>query len=167
MRADDLRLLWDYSYWATHKILDATQQLTAEQFDAQPALGDARSLRATLTHMLAAEQGWLQGFQGTPREAITTISADDVPDPAALATHWQAQEARMRDWLAGLDDAAAASDQPFGAPFWTVIAHVANHGTQHRSEAAMLLTDCGHSPGDIDLIFYLDERFAPDAAEAS
>jgi len=32
-----------------------------------------------------------------------------------------------------------------------------NHGTQHRSEAALLLTQAGRSPGELDLIVYLED----------
>ena len=41
---------------------------------------------------------------------------------------------------------------------WQGIMQSTNHGTQHRAEAAHMLTELGHSPGDIDLIVYLNER---------
>jgi uncharacterized damage-inducible protein DinB len=44
---------------------------------------------------------------------------------------------------------------PHQNTLWHLLLHLANHGTQHRSEAAVLLTDYGHSPGDLDLIVYL------------
>jgi uncharacterized damage-inducible protein DinB len=49
------------------------------------------------------------------------------------------------------------SGKPFTKVLWQVMVHVVNHGTQHRSEAAAILTDLGHSPGDIDLISFLIE----------
>ena len=41
---------------------------------------------------------------------------------------------------------------------WHLMAHVVIHGTQHRSEAAILLTSAGHSPGELDLIGFLREK---------
>ncbi len=40
---------------------------------------------------------------------------------------------------------------------WETMLHLVNHGTQHKTEAAAILTSMGHSPGDIDLIVYLNE----------
>jgi uncharacterized damage-inducible protein DinB len=45
-----------------------------------------------------------------------------------------------------------------------MLVHVVNHGTQHRSEAAALLTAAGRSPGELDLINYAEERAASNDA---
>src|SRR5438552_7817961 len=42
---------------------------------------------------------------------------------------------------------------------WHCLFHLVNHGTQHRSEAAALLTGYGQSPGGLDFTALLNEHF--------
>jgi uncharacterized damage-inducible protein DinB len=48
-------------------------------------------------------------------------------------------------------------------PLWQMLLHQVNHATQHRSEAALMLTRFGHSPGPLDFLYYFDELGARDA----
>ena len=55
-----------------------------------------------------------------------------------------------------MDDASLAEPLALSdgtsVPRWLIVAHVVNHGTQHRSELARFFTDRGHSPGELDLL---------------
>ena len=153
MRAADLLVLYDYYYWATGKVLTQAERVTPEQWAGPSPLGE-RSLQALLVHTLNAERQWRHGWAG--RERPAPLQAADFPDAASLGACWREEEAAMRAYLAALSDDDARSSAAFGHPLWQVIAHVSYHGMQHRSEAAMLLTHLGHSPGDIDMVFWLE-----------
>ncbi len=53
-----------------------------------------------------------------------------------------------------------------GVPVWRMLVHVVNHGTQHRAEAAVLLTAKGRSPGELDLMNYAGEQAGAVPSEA-
>jgi uncharacterized damage-inducible protein DinB len=78
---------------------------------------------------------------------------DDVPALRAFSIE---EDLRLRDYVASLDDAALNEPTKVGAeltvPLWLIVAHIVNHGTQHRSELARYFTVCGHSPADLDLL---------------
>ena len=76
--------------------------------------------------------------------------------PPELLEAWLAEWALLDDYLAGLSDADLDRDLD-GTPLWQTMAHLVNHGTQHRSEAAALLTTFGLSPGDLDLIDFAEQ----------
>jgi uncharacterized damage-inducible protein DinB len=46
---------------------------------------------------------------------------------------------------------------------WHLLFDAVNHGTQHRSEAGVLLTRYGQSPGDMEFSLFLNERTAQSA----
>lgn len=154
MHADDIRLLFDYSYAATARILDAAGRLTPEEFVGPPPVRGCRSLRDVLVHTLDAERGWREGLRTRGDDAGTDLEPAAFPDVPTLARAWRADEERMRAWLAALDDADLDVPAADGWPVWQCLAHVVNHGTQHRSEAAMMLTHWGQSPGELDLFYY-------------
>ena len=48
--------------------------------------------------------------------------------------------------------------KPYTRILWQAMAHVVNHGTQYKTEAAAILTSFNSSPGDIDMIWYAIEH---------
>ncbi len=157
MLRSEVRLLFDYDRWATRRVLNAASGASAEEWSGPDVIGD-RGLAAILVHALGAHQRWRSAWQGhsdKPRpELEPLLSAAD------LRNRWEAEWQVLDDWLDGLDE-AAPNEIWDGAPLWQTMVHVVNHGTQHRSEAAALLTDTGQSPGELDFIDFSTE-LAPD-----
>ena len=134
MTLPDILLLYDYHYWATRRILSARAQATHEQFTVA-APHSFGSLRGTLVHTLDAEYSWRMLLQHNTLETFREMKDEDFP------TLEGEKRERVR---------------------WHCLLHVVNHGTHHRSEAAAILTDFGHSPGDLDFAVFLNERrFSP------
>lgn len=162
MNRNDIALLFDYNYWANGRVLGAAEGLTNEQYVAVvPGLSHG-SIRATLVHALAAERIWRQRcLEG--ESPSTLLKEADCPTLAALHALWSEEERLMRAGLVRLTDEALAGRLAYRTTggramentLWQLLAHVVNHGTQHRAEAAVALTASGHSPGDVDLIIFL------------
>ena len=155
VQANDIRLLFDYSYAATGRILDAASRLTTEEFTTPPPLQGAVSLRHTLVHTLWAEHAWREGLRTRGANDVAELDPEAFPDVATLAQAWHSDEAQMRAWLDNIDDVDLGATAFGTTKVWMCLAHVVNHSTQHRSEAAMILTHWGQSPGELDLTYYL------------
>jgi len=164
MNKAEILMLFDYGAWANRRILDAAEGLSQEQFTA-PAGLDYGSLRGTLVHILSAETTWRKRCQ----EGISPsnpLVEDAFPTLAALRERWSEAEHAMAAFLASLTDDdlqriihyRTTKGAPYENPLWQLLLHVVNHGTQHRAEAAITLTQHGCSPGDVDLIVFLRER---------
>jgi uncharacterized damage-inducible protein DinB len=164
MRAADIVTLFDYNDWANRRILTATAKVTPEQYMA-PADVSYQSLHGTLVHVLAGEVMWRKRCQEGVSPA-RLLTPDDLPTHAALLDCWRDEAATMRGYLASLTDAdldrvvhyTNQHGKTYDTVLWHILTHLVNHGTQHRSEAAILLTNYGASPGDIDMILYHRER---------
>jgi uncharacterized damage-inducible protein DinB len=166
MDARYFQTLFDYNYWARDRLLAAMQDLPESEYAAENGFTYG-SIRGILIHCLDGEYGWRCRLQDEPDGGVLT--PEDLPTVTALVERWHEEEARMRAYLAGLSDDDLATDVVWHAADgserrlpnrWLTLAHVANHSTQHRSEAAEALTMVGRSPGDLDLGLYAREKRA-------
>lgn len=163
MNKEDIQLLYNYNSWANARILNAAANLAPEQF-LSPASFSHGGLRETLVHTLFAEWIWRRRWEGiSPTEWLAPA---DFPTLNSLRERWHTEDKALMSFVENLDDAdldRTISYETTGGKarqniFWHLMAHVVNHGTQHRSEAAAILTAFGRSPGDIDLIVFLREE---------
>jgi len=172
MQLDHLRLLFDYNSWANRYLLDVAEQVTPEQLYA-PDNSSFGGLYETLLHTMDTEWSWLNvvllgDARGIDWDALD-IDPTDVPDVATLRTRWAEVDAALQAFVGDLEAEGDKSpdrivmwlgdnDALRRRPVWQILLHVFNHGTQHRSEIAAILTRAGHSPGEMDLTRYLNIR---------
>jgi uncharacterized damage-inducible protein DinB len=160
MNKQDILILYQYNQWANDKILTAAANATQEQFQA-PALFPHGGLRGTLVHALFAEWIWRMRWEGS--SPTVRITPDELPTFESLRTRWLEEEKQLMEFVEAVTDESLngtfnytnTSGAPFTRVLWHTMVHLVNHGTQHRTEAAAMLTDLGQSPGDIDLISFL------------
>jgi uncharacterized damage-inducible protein DinB len=164
MNLRDILTLYDYNYWANHRILAAGAGVSLEQFTVATTHSFG-SLCGTLVHTLDTEYSWRMLLQHNTLD-FRAMEEEDFPTFEALPERWQEEELAMRDFLIHLTDADLTGIVRYTTDegekrervLWHCLLHVVNHGTHHRSEAAAILTDCDHSPGELDFTVFLNEQ---------
>ena len=172
MKIDEIRLMYDYNDWADERILAACARVSPEQYAAPTFYGHG-GLRATVVHIL--DNIWQQRItlQGYYRELLadeaaydaTELHEDALPTFAVLRERWTIERREMRAYLDTLTEETLNGTIRYVIPgarrervVWHVLLDLILHATQHRSEAAALLTGYGQSPGDFDFTLFMSER---------
>ena len=165
MNKSDILTLFEYNYWANACVMDAAAGVPPDVYRAQAAGLSHGSLRGSLVHVYAAEVVWRMRCQeGISLAALP--SEQEFPTLKLLRESWQAEEAKMRTYLAALHDQdfqgtvryTNTKGLSYENVLWNLLAHLVNHGTQFRGEAGVALTACGHSPGDMDMLQFFRQR---------
>ncbi len=152
-----------YNQWANAKVLAAAATVGGDDL-GRPVAGSHHSVRTTLLHVVRVQDWWLSVLNGKPDRA-----AD--PDPNLPLTQIQQWFDRFHSALqtyAGgltarrLDSAVSAfsprDNREHQWPAWQLLIHLMNHSSHHRAEAGLMLESLGHSPGDLDFVFFLREQ---------
>jgi len=145
-----------YHQWANEKILEQASRLGDDDLGRDLPVTHT-SIRAVLVHMLGTMTFWHANWTHTERRE------PDVSTHALLVEAYAAAHTDLRAFAERLTDADWARSEPWWQqatghseelPLGDTIVQVVNHGTQHRSEIAVMLTELGCSPGDLDYLNY-------------
>jgi uncharacterized damage-inducible protein DinB len=166
MRPSEIAALFEYLYWIRDRALVQAARLPRAAF-VDPSTVAYRDLRATLVHELDVERSWRLRLQGAPPNAWdVTLEPADYPDVAALAAHWQRDEAETVGWLSGLTEThlaeAVTVNRLEGFPLATYLVHVVMHGVESLSAVAILLQRAGEPMGDVGYLDFIDVVGAQD-----
>ncbi len=158
MKADEIRTLYAYDRWATRRVLAVLDGLDEAVWSRPNVVGE-RGLGGILVHHLGASQRWRIGLASQGEEEGPSPEDEPLPTVDELRERWEAEWAAADAWLPSVTDEFVGLVFE-GVPVWQMLVHVVNHGTQHRAEAAGLLTAEGRSPGELDLINWAEEQAA-------
>jgi len=164
MQPNEIQTLYEYACWTTGMLLDRSEALTPEQFTA-PNAYPWGSIRGTFQHILSAQDVWQQRVVAgvSPTSLRGFAECESIAD---LRSAYATIEEAWRAYLGDLSEEQLAADvvwkntrgKEASLPLWQVLTHLVNHSTQHNAELAQMLTEAGHSPGDIDLLYHIIQR---------
>jgi len=142
-----------YNLWANLRLLDTCTHLSGAQLDATTK-GTFGSVRETLMHMLAAEEGYARTLTGTsPTPPLGDLTHfpdfDELRRRAkgsgeALITFAEQVEQVELSQILHLDGGT------YDAPVIVVVIQAINHAIDHRSQIATLLGQQDIKPPDLD-----------------
>ena len=159
MDTDDISLLFDYHYWALNHLLNHLLKLSTEQLAKPSPHLYHKSAYQTILHLLDVDWSWIQICMDLPgTEYIWEV--EDLPDLEAVSAFLVREEIRVKSYVKGLGKIDLTKMIVFGKPIQQqeqkfILLHIVNHGTEHRTELGHFLTECGNSPGELGLVYYL------------
>jgi uncharacterized damage-inducible protein DinB len=145
-----------YNLWANLRLLEECAHLSNAQLDATTT-GTFGSVRETLTHLFAAEEGYVRSFTGTtptpPLKELTTFACfDELRRRAERSGKELITIAEQRD----LSQIFYLDGGTYEAQAIVVVIQAINHAIDHRSQIATLLSQQGIEPPDLDGWSYND-----------
>ncbi len=150
------------------RLMDACRPLTPEQLDAT-ATGTYGTVGATLVHMANSQIGYGARFLDRRRERPEPLDEHPLPGFDLVSERFDLGNAWLEEAAARAGEehrVEVAGDDPPGT--WTMDAallllQAVNHGTEHRSQVATILTTLGIEPPSMDgwTFFFDSDQMTP------
>src|SRR5260370_26584297 len=150
---------FDYTAWASNRLVNAESSLSAEELTREYHTGDP-SIVGTLVHIYAADRIWLGRILGNPPAKF--INTEQDMHLTVLQNDWPVLHKRWKDWASSLAEDSLGTKfsykdlkgNPHETPLWQISLHVVNHGAPHPGPVSGFLRVMGHAPPPLDLIAY-------------
>ncbi|MEZ4511787.1 MAG: DinB family protein [Chloroflexota bacterium] len=144
--------LFAYHWHTTHRLLELVEKV------AETAVFP--TCHRTLSHLLSTNYSYRTALETSQQPAH--LAADQFPTLDSLKTGFLDEQSKWNTLLASLSDDTIAGSADLTTlrghtirfARWRILQQVLLHGMQHHAELAQLLTEQGHSPGDLDFIFF-------------
>lgn len=166
MNAEAIKSLIAYHYWAHDRVWECVMALTDAQFveDVTYSIG---SVRNHFVHLINVDERWIARVHGDA-ELPGRREFADYPTRGAVRSEWVRVEQRVRHVVTELDDAAVGRVIEYDMAHrggmkhdavWQILAHMVNHGTDHRAQVLAVLYSLGAPTVEQDLMFYAWEQY--------
>jgi uncharacterized damage-inducible protein DinB len=161
MDTNDIKYLYEYDRWANARVLEVVRPLTREEFTREIE-SSHRSIRDTLSHILAAEWIWLMRWKGTSPTAL--LDPADFPDVASIGDRLAEVERDQMIFLDSLTDEQLhrkiaytnTKGEKWQYPLVQLMQHVVNHSSYHRGQVTALLRLLGRGTISTDFLIFID-----------
>lgn len=156
-----------YHLWANLRILDACAHLTDAQLDSTIP-GTFGSVRETLVHIFAAEEGYVRLFTGKlPTHPLTEGGPFPGFDELRRRAEWCGESLLT---IVEQFDPERAFHLPYDGQFYDVPAilvliQAINHAAEHHSQIATILSQQGITLPELNSWAYYHERIRPQSEE--
>ena len=149
MAENILEKLFEHNNWANLRIIQTCSALSDEQLDAEPQSATKGSIRRTLSHLVASQQGYLRTLT-LPLEArldAATVAFAELQESAGKSG--EGLLALARGEQIPLKPQLQTRDGYLVEP-WVLMVQVINHATEHREQICSMLSALGVTPPDLD-----------------
>lgn len=161
MNSAYIRKMIAYNAWAHRRVWECIMALSEDEFvrDLDYSVG---SIRNQVVHVMSVDQRWLARAQET--EVPAHLKNEDFTTREAARVYFEDVLERYRRYTETVTDTQLAHEIRYHLPqrggdkvnlVWEILAHVVNHGTDHRAQILAMLHRMGKATVEQDLMFYL------------